>query len=329
MTFRGLGRRKFGARTAAPAKGYALLIVGALLLAGCATTVQSPVSPQDGLVRWTAVDSLNHLLPPDVRVYAGVNDTMPLRAWFVRIPARYEFRVEVSDDTTDVRETTSSFAKDAGACVAVNGGYFRMGDFPASAAGLLVQDRQITADATEAVGPDSARQFVTRAAIGRMPDGHYEIRWVGQFDEMLVPSIRPITPGNTVMAMERKYQRGWRPAEAMSAGPMLLRDGHVRVTAFEEGFMRSSIPNVHPRTAAGIAANGDLILMVVDGRQEASRGVNLEELARLMRSAGAVDALNLDGGGSSTLVVRDRLVNRPVGRTLQRQVMNALVAFCE
>ncbi len=68
--------------------------------------------------------------------------------------------------------------------------------------------------------------------------------------------------------------------------------------------------------------------MVVDGRQTQSRGVDLDELARMMRGLGAVQALNLDGGGSSTLVVNGEVVNRPVGGTAEREVMSALVTFC-
>jgi exopolysaccharide biosynthesis protein len=69
--------------------------------------------------------------------------------------------------------------------------------------------------------------------------------------------------------------------------------------------------------------------MVVDGRQSESRGATLDELAGLMLEAGAVDALNLDGGGSSTLAVNGNLVNLPTGGTAERQVMSALITFCE
>jgi len=69
--------------------------------------------------------------------------------------------------------------------------------------------------------------------------------------------------------------------------------------------------------------------MVVDGRQTVSRGVSLEELAQLMLDVGAVEALNLDGGGSSTLVVNGVLLNRPTGGVFQREVMSALATFCE
>ncbi len=105
-------------------------------------------------------------------------------------------------------------------------------------------------------------------------------------------------------------------------------DGKARVTADEEGFFGSYLRDQHPRTAAGRTADGALILMVVDGRQAESRGATLDELATLMLDVGAVDALNLDGGGSSTLVVNGMLVNRPAGGTAEREVMSALVTFC-
>jgi exopolysaccharide biosynthesis protein len=61
-----------------------------------------------------------------------------------------------------------------------------------------------------------------------------------------------------------------------------------------------------PRTSAGVSADGKrLYLLTVDGRSEASQGLTLLELADLMRRLGADDAVNLDGGGSSTLVARD------------------------
>ncbi len=72
---------------------------------------------------------------------------------------------------------------------------------------------------------------------------------------------------------------------------------------------------LHPRTAAGVTANGQLILLIVDGRQAGlSLGMYNRELADLLIHYGAVDAVNLDGGGSSTLVFSDptpRALNRP------------------
>jgi GH25 family lysozyme M1 (1,4-beta-N-acetylmuramidase) len=80
----------------------------------------------------------------------------------------------------------------------------------------------------------------------------------------------------------------------------------------------------HPRTAAGRRADGKLILAVVDGRSSASAGVTLSELADLMLEFGAVDALELDGGGSSAMWYGDRIVNVP-SDGYERPVVNHLV----
>jgi exopolysaccharide biosynthesis protein len=69
---------------------------------------------------------------------------------------------------------------------------------------------------------------------------------------------------------------------------------------------------VNPRTAIGVQADGRVIMVVVDGRQPRySAGLTLLGLAQLMRDLGAVDAMNLDGGGASTMVVKGDVVNRP------------------
>jgi exopolysaccharide biosynthesis protein len=98
-----------------------------------------------------------------------------------------------------------------------------------------------------------------------------------------------------------------------------------RVTVDAEVFFGTKIPDLNPRTAAGVTSDGELIVVVVDGRQRESRGVSLSELAGIMLELGSVEAVNLDGGGSSTLVVDGVLVNRPLGSQSERQVMSALL----
>ena len=69
--------------------------------------------------------------------------------------------------------------------------------------------------------------------------------------------------------------------------------------------------------------------MVVDGRQVDSRGVYLQELAILMSQFNCHEALNLDVGGSSTLIIDKKLVNRPIGINAQREVMSSIAIFSE
>ena len=82
----------------------------------------------------------------------------------------------------------------------------------------------------------------------------------------------------------------------------------------------------HPRTAVGIRRDGSVLLVTVDGRQPGfSEGMTLPELVELMRALGTPRALNLDGGGSTAMVVEGVLVNRPSDETGERAVANALV----
>ena len=91
------------------------------------------------------------------------------------------------------------------------------------------------------------------------------------------------------------------------------------------GFFGSFVASRHPRTLAGVKADGTLLLVTVDGRRTGwSTGVTLPEAARVMRSLGARDALNLDGGGSTGMVVRGEVVSRPSDRAGERAVSDGI-----
>jgi hypothetical protein len=116
----------------------------------------------------------------------------------------------------------------------------------------------------------------------------------------------------------------------VGGGPRVLRAGRVAVAARAEGFapvpsfFQSFVAGRQPRTLAGVRADGALLLVTVDGRAPGwSAGMTLPEAARLMGSLGARDALNLDGGGSSTMTVRGEVVNRPSDR-VERAVSDGL-----
>lgn len=294
-------------------------------------------SDADGSARlaidWQPVEELNAALPEGVKVYAGVREDLPLRAWYARIDEPdpdITTRVAVSDDPEDGKESVASFARDLGACVVVNGGYFTI-EPPARPVGLLLVDGELIEPATPAVSRGDQRFEVARAAIGFTADDRVEITWATSRDRTVYrwPRPHPHRPGKPAPDLDHTGAERWEVRDAVAAGPALVRGGRVEVTSDEEVFFGTAIPETHPRTAAGRTADGALILMVVDGRQPLSRGVGLEELAVLMRDAGAEEALNLDGGGSATMVVAGTLVNRPAGGLYQREVMSTLVTFCE
>ncbi|HVF10580.1 MAG TPA: phosphodiester glycosidase family protein, partial [Abditibacteriaceae bacterium] len=121
---------------------------------------------------------------------------------------------------------------------------------------------------------------------------------------------------------------GWRGyTSALGGGPRLLDQGFVRVTALREAFREDVRVGRGPRTAIGIDNYGRYIILVVDGRRPFySIGLTLTELAFTMQKLGAVDALNLDGGGSTVLAVRGKVVNRPSDGS-ERGVSNALLVM--
>jgi hypothetical protein len=112
---------------------------------------------------------------------------------------------------------------------------------------------------------------------------------------------------------------------AVGGFPDLIDDGE-RVGDLEVTERPSFAAARHPRSAVGYDEDtGQIWLVVVDGRQlPHSAGMSLPELARLFEALGAEEALNLDGGGSSALVVGEGPVNRPSDATGERAVVNAL-----
>jgi len=311
------------------------VLLGLSCVISAACMACSPLPGQTKIdMPWVLDEALNQGLPDTVRVYSGKNDSLPLHAWYVRVEEQDPdiiTRVLVSDDETDVRETVASFARDTGACIVVNGGYFRMDLEPTRHVGLLVEDGEILNPATRSVRRGEQSFEIARAAIGFTAEDAIAFGWITTLDDVLYTWPEPPhhSPGEPADPLDYSDAEVWEVRDAIGAGPALVVGGQTRVTADEEVFFGTTIPEVHPRTAAARTADGSLILMVVDGRQPGSRGVNLEELAALLVGVGAVDAVNLDGGGSSTLVVNGSLVNRPVGVALQREVMSAIATFCD
>ncbi len=136
-------------------------------------------------------------------------------------------------------------------------------------------------------------------------------------------ALRKVKPGDQVRLLLHMEPEKGDIRQAISGGPRIVRDGAISVEYQQERFVQSFASARHPRTGVGIR-NGSLLLVTVDGRQPGySEGMTLYEFARLFIELGCTDAMNLDGGGSTTMVVRDQVVNSPSGGS-QRAVVNAL-----
>lgn len=111
---------------------------------------------------------------------------------------------------------------------------------------------------------------------------------------------------------------------AISAGPRLVKNNSVFLTTKVEEFPPDIAVGRAPRTAVGVTKDGHVLLTVVDGRQPNSIGMTLLELALFMQEFGAVDAMNLDGGGSSEMVIKGKIMNKPSDGH-ERSVGDALI----
>ncbi|HEY6103216.1 MAG TPA: phosphodiester glycosidase family protein, partial [bacterium] len=126
--------------------------------------------------------------------------------------------------------------------------------------------------------------------------------------------LQMLRPGLALTVQTRLLSRSgdarWdQIRQAVGGGPRLLSGGQFAASTFTglEGFSGALTERRHPRTAIGVLGDGRIVLLVVDGRRPShSLGMTLLELAVELRRLGAVDAMNLDGGGSSVLVAGGR-----------------------
>ncbi len=183
--------------------------------------------------------------------------------------------------------TVSEFARQASAIVAVNGDYF---DVEMRPFGLAMGACGVWGKAMQGI----RRQ---------------EVVGVGEHRARIFPRKEPLQSPEPWMT---GAVSGW-PTIVADCDPVARLPG-------SDHFTRAP----HPRTAVGLAADGrQLFLVVVDGRREGLPGVTLPELAKLLDELGACTAVNLDGGGSSAMWIRDRIVNQP-SDGVERAVVNHL-----
>lgn len=218
-------------------------------------------------------------------------------AWFVASVAVTDAKVVRSafaEDTfgENITETPSTIASAHDAVLAINGDYYGF-----RSTGIVLRNGVVHRDEP------------VRDALVLYTDGRVEI-----VDE------------TTTSAQELLEDGAWN---VLSFGPAVVVDAAVpdgiEDVEIDTNIGNHSIQGQQPRTAVGARENGDLVLMVVDGRAEGySRGATLPELGQLLLDEGCVTGYNLDGGGSSTMLFDGELVNRPRGGTEERATSDIL-----
>jgi exopolysaccharide biosynthesis protein len=181
------------------------------------------------------------------------------------------------------------------------------------------------AGGVEAVVRDGAVISVRRAADTPIPRDGYVLSGSGGAGRFLRRHLAPGDVPRLDLAL-RSAKQTLSPgdyAAILGGAPRLVRRGRVRLPPGLEG--RSSDTGRNPRTVAGVSADGTVLLITIDGRRPGwSLGATLREAAGTARALGAADAVNLDSGGSTTMTIRSRVVNRPSDPGGERAVANGL-----
>jgi hypothetical protein len=185
---------------------------------------------------------------------------------------------------------------------------------------LTVLEVQPAAARFDVVAPDRRRRTsemaVAGGALAAINGGYFDIARTGRPTGLLRLDgalVVPADAGQGSLGITRtgEVRLAARPAgdwpevfEALGAGPMLLGGGEVvpQIAAMAERRREAR----HPRSAIGLTASGTVVLLAVDGRTKKAAGMTFAETAQVLAALGCVDALNLDGGGSTTLWVAGR-----------------------
>lgn len=180
----------------------------------------------------------------------------------------------------------------------------------------------------------STPYYPTRAAFGISSTGIPSVAWVysigaGNNNIFSYTAVSPNAEGTAPQPVpDENFPAGgtvWNTVSAIGGSPMLLRASNVTITDVQELISINNTTS-RPRSAIGYNANGIVMLLAVEGDNTTGgyAGLNLNELANLLKDLSCTDAINLDGGGSTSLVIGNQLTVRP-GDGTERPVVSALV----
>lgn len=193
------------------------------------------------------------------------------------------FDIVPADDKTLAK--TTDLAARQGAVAAVNGSFFNMRAPYGSVNYLRVDGAALAPNALDSYeNPGSGRSTRQTAAVATWRGGLYVLK----ADDL------------------RTWEKYIAAEDIVTTGPLLLVGGELEPVV-ADNFNKTR----HPRTAVGRRADGTVLLVVADGRNEQAAGLSMLELQEVMAALGCRDAVNLDGGGSTTMVVRGEVVNHP------------------
>ena len=284
-----------------------------------------------GQIRWKTVNTNN--LPPGIRLFTTNQDLngRPFIAYYVEANLKnknLEFTTQVSDAK---RKTPSQFYESENApAIVVNGTFF---SFTTNQnLNVVIRNGKMLSynvPALKSLKSDSF-YYPTRSAIGIKRNGRADVAWIFTDTAERWPyafQTRPIVArGKTadpslVDLNTIDPWKWWKVKTAIGGGPVLLQEGRINITNQEEQMFVNGFADLHPRTAMGYTKQNKLIILVIQGRAPGvAEGATLFEEAQILADLNCYEALNLDGGGSSCMLVNGQETIKPSDKEGQRPV---------
>jgi hypothetical protein len=298
-------------------------------------------------LKWNCVDSIFQPLPSSVHVYRtsdSLPDGKPNIAFYLIADLKDKHLVFDTDTTLKRRLTPDQFyQKNKQPLAVVNCTFF---SFETNQnLNVVIRDGKMLGYNIHSI-PGRGKDTLTykhplRSALGITQKRIADIAWI--FSDSLhkyayaiqVPAVPATDSGkqypfktaksNTSILkhhMPKASFKKWKMHTAVGGGPVLLQGGEIKITNEEElMFTGNAINDKHPRTAMGYTKDGKLIILVVQGRYPGiAEGVTLKQEAEMLKNLGCIEALNLDGGGSSCLLVNGKNTITPSSAGIQRPV---------
>ncbi len=266
-------------------------------------------------ITWTETTS-SYTLPPGVKVFSGERTSPILKIFYIDVDMNNPDLV-IHPYISSTNRTINNFVPFVGAYAGVNGGFFG----GTSSFSAVVYPYEVKAQNVASVTRNSQSYPVIRSFFGMNFNRTFNVEWIYHYGNNVSDIYRFDAPmpytNNQQTPLPPPQQSAGSVYENLLVGiggaPTLVKNGQVNVTYNEEIMWGSGVgyDNRDPRTAVGYTANNHVIMIVADGRQSTSQGVGLPELAQIMIDLGCVEAMNLDGGGSTQMVVGNQLVNTP------------------
>jgi len=289
-------------------------------------------------VKWVNLDSLYAPLPASVHVFKTTDslDGKPFIAYYVK--ARLKNRqLDFTVDTTLGRRLTPSkfYEKNKKPILVVNCTFFNFDKN--QNLNVVIRDGKMLGYNNHSLPMRGKDTFQYRhplaSAIGISKKRNADVAWTYSDSSLRQPygfqdPSKPLKDSlnyfnrATVKQLTQRDLKKWKMRTAVGGGPVIVQNGVVKVTNEEElKFAGKAINDKHPRTCMGYTKDGYLIIMVIQGRFPGlAEGATLEQEAKLLIELGCTEALNLDGGGSSCMLVNGKETIKPSDKGGQRPV---------